>query len=279
MELAFIVIGIGLYGLASVLAVVSFVRPGPTTERNVRVSMTAGSAVLVGILLLHAVRSGTVPAFSRFDAMACYSVAATAAYLHMAMKDRTRGISIIIAPYLTAMLVLAVSSGYTGTVKAPAVQNIWLGLHVLTAFVSYALFSLAGILALAYVLQDHNLKRKRITTLSRLPALETLDRLMSHQVGIAFLILTVSIVLGFVLVRMTGGDGRWLTDPKVAATVMTWAVYAVLVHMRASAGRHGRGLALVTVLGFCCVLFAFIGVHAIANSVHSFPLISIPVGQ
>lgn len=279
MELALIVIGISLYGLASAAAIGSSVRPALITEQGVRVLLGAGAAFLLTVLLLHGIHSGGIPAFSRFDAMSCYTVAATAAYLQMARKHRTRGITILVAPYLTVMLVLAVSAGHGGAARVPSVHGVWLGLHILAAFVSYALFSLAGIIAVAYVIQDRNLKLKRITNLDRLPALETLDRLMSHQVGIAFLILTVSIILGFVLVRMTGGGERWLTDPKVASTVVTWAVYAVLVHMRASSGRHGKGLALVTIFGLCCVLFAFIGVHAVADSIHTFPLISVPVGQ
>ena len=76
------------------------------------------------------------------------------------------------------------------------------------------------------------------------------------------------IALGFVLVRQRGSMQGWLTDPQVVATLLTWALYAVLVHMRANAGRHGQGIALVTVLGFCCVLLIFVGVYALAATAH-----------
>ena len=62
--------------------------------------------------------------------------------------------------------------------------------------------ALAGLLAVGYLIQDRNLKRRAFGGLtSRLPALEAMDRLMSIQVGVAFLMLTVSIVLGVLLVR------------------------------------------------------------------------------
>jgi ABC-type transport system involved in cytochrome c biogenesis permease subunit len=61
-----------------------------------------------------------------------------------------------------------------------------------------------------------------------------------------------------------------MTDPKIIATLVTWALYAVLVHMRANAGRHGTRLALFTLLGLAFVLFSMVGVHLFAQSVHGF---------
>jgi len=130
---------------------------------------------------------------------------------------------------------------------------------------------LAGVLASAYLVQDRNLKHKRFGLVwERLPALETLDHLMGWQLGLGFLLLTGSILLGITQIWRNSGGGEWLTDPKVGATAVTWILFAVLVHMRASAKRHGRNMAVVTIAGLLCLLFAFIGVHLVTNSVHSF---------
>jgi ABC-type transport system involved in cytochrome c biogenesis permease subunit len=278
LEIILTYLGIGAYILASLLSVDALLRSGKTGRRSILLLVALGAALLAGVLVARAVRAGCLPVFSRCDALTCYSLALTVAYLYMATRRRTRGVAGILVPYVTLMLLLAAPASGTAPTGSPPVRSLWLGLHVLTGFVGYALFSLSGVVALAYLVQDRNLKHKRLGgTFERLPALETLDHLMSRQVGFAFVMLTVSIILGFALVRLTGGGQGWLTDPKVAATLGTWAVYAVLVHMRATAGRHGKGLALVTVLGFCCVLFAFIGIHALANSVHDYILIGIPV--
>jgi ABC-type transport system involved in cytochrome c biogenesis permease subunit len=87
---------------------------------------------------------------------------------------------------------------------------------------------------------------------------------------VAFLLLTVSIVMGFILVRRVGGGEEWILDPKVVATAVLWVVLAVFVHLRASSDRHGRGIALVAVFGLGCLLFAFMGVHLVAPSLHTF---------
>jgi ABC-type uncharacterized transport system permease subunit len=123
----------------------------------------------------------------------------------------------------------------------------------------------------AYLVQDYNMKQKKFGPVwERLPSLETLDHLMSRLVGMAFLLLTLSVVLGCGLVHRAGGGDRWITDPKVAAVAAVWILFAVLVHMRASADRHGRGVAILTVAGLAVVLFAFIGVHFVADSLHAF---------
>ena len=59
-------------------------------------------------------------------------------------------------------------------------------------------------------------------------------------------------------------------DAKVMATGAAWAVYGVLLYLRQPARRHGRGLACVALVGFACILVAFLGVHLLTNSVHSF---------
>ena len=93
---------------------------------------------------------------------------------------------------------------------------------------------------------------------------------MGRQLGLGFLLLTGAILLGITQIWRNSGGGEWLTDPKVGATAVTWILFAVLVHMRASAGRHGRNMAVVTIAGLGCLLFAFIGVHLVASSVHGF---------
>jgi len=146
-------------------------------------------------------------------------------------------------------------------------------LHVCTAYLAYALCTIAGVLGLAYVIQDNNLKRKRFGALfENLPALESLDHVMARQIGGAFLMLTLSLAFGVHLVRLSGGGSEWATDPKVVATMATWGIYAALMHMRTNVARHGRGMAVITILGFFFVLFTFLGVHLIAESIHSFVL-------
>lgn len=260
-----------LYALASFLAVMHVARGLQAPDWRSLGLAAAGALPLIVVLILHGRQAGGLPVFCRFDALACYGVALTAAYVHMVAVHRTPGIGAILIPCVTVVLLGAVPAVHAAPASGPQVSAFWLGLHVVSAFVGYAFFSLAGLLAVAYLVQDHNFKHKRFGVVwEGLPALETLDHLMGRQVGFGFLVFTISIGAGLVVVRLSGGGEEWLRDPKVVATVATWGLYAVLVHMRASADRHGRRVAAVTVAGLLCVLFVFLGVHFVAPSAHGF---------
>jgi len=71
--------------------------------------------------------------------------------------------------------------------------------------------------------------------------------------------------------RLARGGGR--TDigaQLLMTTAVTWGVYAILMHMRGGGCRHGRGMALLTLLGLLFLLFSFLGIHLFAESAHDF---------
>jgi ABC-type uncharacterized transport system permease subunit len=273
-ELTVAVLGVGCYGVSSLLALASLFGAKPRGERAALALMAVGGIALAVVLAAHGVRAASIPAFNRFEALTSYALALSGAYLLLAVCRYTRGLAGILIPYATVILLCGVSTlGAEAGAPAP-VQGPWLALHVLTAYAAYGVFTLASACATVYLMQDSNLKHGRCGVVwERLPSLETLDQLMSRLVGLSFLLFSMALAVGFLLVHRTGGGEEWFRDPKVGATVATWVLLAALVHMRASAGRHGRGVALVTVAGLACLLFTFIGVHLIADSVHAFLLI------
>lgn len=266
--------GIGFFCAASFWAVSSLVRQHPPerSELGVSLLLALGCAPLLAVLVLHGANAGRVPLFNTFDALTVYAVFLTLAALCLLTRRRTQGIFAILAPYVTLLLLAGFPTVGVTTGPVPhQVPGTVLLLHLLAAFTSYALFSLASVLALAYLIQDRNFKHRRFGVIfERLPALETLDHLMFRVVGYAFVLLTISLALGVYLVHESGNGPGWIADPKVVATLVTWALYAMLVHMRARAGRHGTRLALITLAGLAFVLFSMVGVHLIAHSVHGF---------
>lgn len=269
LDITLAALGLGCYGLASALALAALVNPNRQRVRRIRLWLAAGCVPLIALLLTRGLRAGEIPAFTRFEAITCYAVLLAIAYLHAIRRHEMRGIAAILVPYLTLIFALALPGLAASTGAGPKLQSVWLGVHILTAFAGYALFSLAAVLALAYLVQDYNLKHKHVgLVFQRLPSLEALDQLMYHEAGIAFTLFSLSIVLGIVNVRINGGGVEWLVDPKIAATIATWCVYALLMHLRGRASRHGRDIALITVAGMVFVLFAFLGVSLLPESLH-----------
>ncbi len=266
-------VGIGFYGVASVLAAWSIMRPTEANERKILLLVIGGALPLAVVLVIHGFKSGRMPVFGRFEALTFYGLAVTLTYLSAAIRHRMRGISGILVPYMTMLFILGAPAIGVNVVLKMKWPAIWLNLHVLAAFAGYAVFTMASVLAVVYLVQDHNLKHKNFgLTFERLPSLETLDSMMRRQIGFAFVMFTASIIFGGVMISLSGEAVKWLRDPKIVATAATWIVYAILLHFRISGDRHGRKVALATIVGFVFVLFAFLGVHLVAESLHDFVL-------
>ena len=257
------------------MAIMGILRPSRRRDRCVLILIMGGLLSLITVLVFFVIRADQLVAFTRFEAFTCYAVVLTIAYLILCFQRKlNESLSAILVPYVTLVLVLGAPTVRSEVLLSPQVESVWLGLHIVFAFSGYALFSLAGVLAAAYLLQDHYLKRKRLNIwVERLPPLETLDRLMGIHVVIAFLFLTIAIVMGIMLVNLIGGGHEWITDPKIIATVLAWGIYAIVVQMRANADRFGRRAAVVVIVGFICLLFAFIGVHILSDSVHEYLIV------
>ncbi|MDZ4694048.1 MAG: cytochrome c biogenesis protein CcsA [Deltaproteobacteria bacterium] len=134
-------------------------------------------------------------------------------------------------------------------------------LHILLSATGEALFALAAVLSLLYIVQERRLKRKDFTGLRDGPAsLETLDRLSRQCVLIGFPIFTLAITTGAVLVASlgllrTGSDIR----AEYLFAVVSWFSYGTLIIARRTAGWQGRRAAWLTVSGFAAALLVLVG--------------------
>ncbi|NOY82185.1 MAG: cytochrome c biogenesis protein CcsA [Kiritimatiellaeota bacterium] len=271
-ELLLDIVAGGLYAVAAVLAVAHMRKPGKHRERAIMVLATVCSICLLAALVLHGFRISRFPVFGRFEASAWYALAITGAYLYVGFRHEIlRTVSAVLFPYVTIIVFLGATAVTANPNPNLQAASPLLALHVIAAFTGYGLFTLESVLAVAYLVQDRSLRRKRFGPLvKRLPSLETLDQVMFELIGPAFGLFTLSIGIGIILAHLNKWGVRWVTDPKVVMTGATWVVYAILFYLQRTAGHHGRRIAYVTVLGFACVLLAFMSVHFVAHGVHNF---------
>jgi cytochrome c-type biogenesis protein CcsB len=151
----------------------------------------------------------------------------------------------------------------------PALHSYWMAIHVPVMFTSYSILSIAFAVALAYLIQERQLKAKHPTAFSfQLPSLDQLDHMMYKLILTAFPLLTLGIFLGGVWAYTAWGR-FWGWDPKETWALITWFVYVVYLHMRLFKGWRGRKVAYVSIAGFVSILFTFIGVNYL-SPLHGF---------
>jgi cytochrome c-type biogenesis protein CcsB len=83
-----------------------------------------------------------------------------------------------------------------------------------------------------------------------------------------FLFLSAGIITGAVWANSAWGR-YWGWDPKETWSLITWFVYATLLHARLTRGWHGKRIAFLSMVGFAAVLFTYFGVNLLPG-LHSY---------
>lgn len=149
----------------------------------------------------------------------------------------------------------------------PALKSNWLIAHVITCFIGYSAFAIAFGISIMYIFKQWNTVGKNIL-LDRFPKANILDELTYQMVMFGLLFLSMGIITGAVWANSAWGR-YWGWDPKETWSLITWIVYATLVHARMMRGWHGKRIALLSIIGFMAVLFTYFGVNYLPG-LHSY---------
>ena len=121
--------------------------------------------------------------------------------------------------------------------------------------------------ALVYLARNLSVESKA-RLLERFPDLRVLDELGYQLILLGFLFLSVGIITGAVWANSAWGR-YWGWDPKETWSLITWFVYATLLHARLMRGWHGKRIAFLSMIGFAAVLFTYFGVNLLPGR-HSY---------
>lgn len=139
-------------------------------------------------------------------------------------------------------------------------HNLYLKVHIITACMSYAVFFVASMAAVLFLIQNNVLKNKWTGAIfNRLPSLSFLDKLNYRSIGLAFPILTFSIFCAFLWSEKIHGIHWWAYNSRVVFFIVIWLIYAVILHMRLSAKMRGRKVALLSVVAFFVIILSLFG--------------------
>ncbi|UCH19579.1 MAG: c-type cytochrome biogenesis protein CcsB, partial [Deltaproteobacteria bacterium] len=104
--------------------------------------------------------------------------------------------------------------------------------------------------------------------LALFPDPNMLDELNYQLIVFGFLFLSVGIITGAVWANSAWGR-YWGWDPKETWSLITWFVYATLLHAKMMRGWQGRRIAYLSLLGFAAVVFTYFGVNLLPG-LHSY---------
>jgi cytochrome c-type biogenesis protein CcsB len=202
------------------------------------------------------------------EAVSFYSWLMVAIYLVIQLKYRLTVLGAIIAPLAFLMTLAAFAFGTASAELPPGLRTYWLPVHVTLAFLGNAIFALAFGVSLVYLLQERQLKHKRMSAMmKRFPSLEALDRLNYRLLVWGFPLMTLGILTGSIWAGIYWGD-YWSWDPRQISSAIAWLFYGSLLHGRVTAGLRGRKAALLTMVGFVVVIGYFLWGDSLFPSRH-----------
>lgn len=225
-----------------------------------------GIAVLAHMAFLIAdfVEAGNVPFSDIHQALAVLSLLVVLGYLATLTWESRRGAPrlLVLGAFITPVtLLLFLGAGFRRGVAVvdPGVRSALLPIHVSVNVLGLVAFALAFGIAVAYVLQERQLRRKQLGGLfQRLPPLDVLDSLSFRMVLIGFPLFTIGVISGTVWAVRIDPNA-----PPIGATqtigVLAWLTFAAVLLLRVAAGWRGRRAAIGTMLGFLCACAVLIG--------------------
>ncbi len=158
----------------------------------------------------------------------------------------------------------------------PALQSYWIAIHVTAMLVAIGLFIFGAVVTTLYLLTDRSQRRLAAGRpswsagiLRHLPGALVLDRLSYRSILFAFPVWTFGVMAGAIWADHAWGR-YWGWDPKETWSFITWVVYAMFLHARATAGWRGRRAGYIQLLGFACLMFNVVGVNLWITGLHSY---------
>ncbi len=261
---------LSLYTFSMVSGFVHLFRPFPKALLWSRNSIKAGFVFHLLAFLWRCFQAQTLAVSNLHESLSFFALLLALAFLLVSRKNPVPTLGTFTSPLLIIFTLWALVTPHTITPQPPILKSFWLPLHVLLSFAGNAFLTLGCGGAVMYLLQERLIKKKKIKGIFRkLPALQRLDELNYLCLRLGFPLLTLGIISGSVWASYAWG-AHWSWDPKETWSLITWLLFAALLHGRMNSGWRGRKASLLTIVGFAAIMFTFLGVNLLLSGLHSY---------
>ena len=213
---------------------------------------------------------GHAPLSNLYESLVFFAGTIILIYLFIERKYQNRVIGAFTTPLaFLALAYASLSPNISDRIQPliPALKSNWLIAHVIACFIGYGAFAVACGVSFMYLVKQKSSDNKS-SMLNLLPDVDILDDLNHRLVMFGFLFLSVGIITGAVWAYSAWGR-YWGWDPKETWSLITWFVYATLLHARMMRGWRGKRTAILSISGFAAVLFTYFGVNLLPG-LHSY---------
>lgn len=221
-----------------------------------RLILAVGCAAQVCYMIQRGLSVGRLPLLGPHDTLVFFAlcIAATALATSLSSPLRTARWFTLTSGITAGLFTLFALRFKPSNMPLPQIlDTLWFELHVVLAFLSYALFVLGGFLSAMFLMRDSR---------------AYLD-IQFKTALVGWTLFSASMVAGGIWGYYAWGT-YWLWTPKELWTSILWLFYALVLHTRLKGARWDRAAAWLGIAGVGVMLFTYLGVSMLMKSSHSF---------
>jgi cytochrome c-type biogenesis protein CcsB len=264
-----------VYGLAAVCYIFGWIFKKPAAGKlGTWILLLSLAGNILGVVMRwvesYQLGFGHAPLSNLYESLIFFAATIALISLFIERKFGNRAISAFTAPLaFLAMAYASLSPNISDRIQPliPALKSNWLIAHVIACFIGYGAFAVAFGVSIVYLMKHESADDSR-PVLDHLPNVNVLDELTHQLIMFGFLFLSAGIITGAVWANSAWGR-YWGWDPKETWSLITWFVYAILLHARLLRGWRGKRIAVLSIVGFAAVLFTYFGVNLLPG-LHSY---------
>jgi len=198
----------------------------------------------------------------RFGFSVAFSLAVWLAicfYWMETLYNRLDGLRAIVLPAGVLACALVVFFPASHVLSDSSVASPVFRIHFIIAMLAYSLFMLAALHAMLMAMATKQLHNGRLSrALANLPPLLTMETLLFRLIGVAFVLLTLTLLTGIMFTETLFGTAFRFDHKSVFATI-SWFLFGILLIGRHFRGWRGRVALRWTLAGFITLMLAYIG--------------------
>ena len=194
----------------------------------------------------------SVPLHNSYESASSCAFLIALLFLFVYWRYRIETLSVFLFPLVFILTLVGSLGTPVGTWTNPALRDVLLVIHVALVLTGYAALLVTATSAIIYLLQERQLKTKDPGVLTdRLPPLGTMDELISRSMAIAFVLITLAVIVASVWASVESG-ARWIREPKIVISLVTWGLYLAMTYLRVTVGWRGRKAAYMSIVVVGC---------------------------
>lgn len=267
---ALIVTVLSLYITSAACYIFFFIYQKKNVERLGIGLLAAGFISHTGLLVERFLTLGHFPVIGLKESLCFFAWSLAGLYLFVRIRGMATAVGVFLSPLVSAFFAWAAIAEKSSYTIDERFHTVLFPFHIFLAFLGHSAFAFSCGASLMYLIQEKAVKRHTPGAfMKRLPSLKELDIIIYHSLTTGFFLLTLGIITGALwLHNIKVVLLSW--DPKVAASVVTWFFYALILHTRLLWGWRGKKIALSSVVGFVCVMFTFLIAGYLKSEFHNF---------